>query len=95
MMYKKILLIIISVYKIALYISDTSCPQDYDPHGGPNSKRCKLKQNGRSCNQGDVQCLRRPISLSFNFITLVSNLRVAINSINDMGIDLFTMQSAR
>ena len=39
--------------------------------------------------------MRKPISLSYNFITLVSNLRIAIVNPNDLGINLFTMQSAR
>lgn len=55
-----------------------------------------MKSEARVCpDPQDVECLRRPISLSFNFIALVSNLRIAVTSPNQLGIDLFTMQSAR
>ena len=73
---------------------DTSCPEgyNYDPDGG--SKRCKLNPESRHCpDPRDRQCLRRPVSLSFNFISLVSELRIGIS--DTIGIDLFTMQSAR
>lgn len=70
---------------------DTSCPENYDNEGISTSKRCKLKPESRSCpDPRDTQCSRRPVSLSFNFITLVSDLRIGTAT----GIDLFTMQSA-
>ena len=34
---------------------------------------------------------RKPVSVSYNFITLISNLRVTSSA----GVNLFTMQSAR
>lgn len=58
------------------------------------SKRCKLKPEARACsNPNDLECSRRPISISFNFIALVSELRISVGS--NLGIDLFTMQSAK
>ena len=36
------------------------------------------------------ECLRKPVSISHNFIALISNLRV-----QGQGVNLFTMQSAR
>jgi fibulin 1/2 len=75
---------------------DIDCPQDYEADGLASSKRCKLETTARSCAKTDLPCLRRPVSLSYNFITLVSELRVSVtSSANDLGIDLFTMQSAK
>lgn len=75
---------------------DTSCPPDYEPDGSLSSKRCKLKPSARHCaNAQDVECLRRPVSISFNFIALISDLRVVVTGPSQLGIDLFTMQSAR
>ena len=77
---------------------DTSCPENYDPEAGQaTSKRCKLRPEARrTClSPSDIECSRRPVSLSFNFITLVSDLRIAISGPSRVGIDLFTMQSAR
>jgi fibulin 1/2 len=73
---------------------DTSCPTEYDREQA--SKRCKLRPASRLCSDPqDVTCLRRPVSISFNFIALVSDLRVAVTGPSQLGIDLFTMQSAR
>ncbi len=75
---------------------DIACPANYtSDNGTTTSRRCKLKPVARNCaSTSDLECLRRPVSLSYNFISLVSNLRV-MNSNSDIGIDLFTMQSAR
>jgi len=76
---------------------DISCPQDYEVEGSLSAKRCKLKPEDRLCSDPqNVECLRRPISLSYNFIALISKLRVTVGSgPSQLGIDLFTMQSAR
>lgn len=72
---------------------DVSCPSGYERD--PRGKRCKLTPQGRTClNPQDIQCLRRPVSLSFNFIALVSELRVPVSGPSQLGVDLFTMQSA-
>ena len=53
-----------------------------------------MKAESRNCPEPrDRECLRRPVSISFNFISLVSELRIGIS--DTIGIDLFTMQSAR
>lgn len=74
---------------------DTSCPDQYVQDETINSKRCKLKPEARACPDAtDIDCLRRPVSLSYNFLSLVSELKV-VTSNSVMGIDLFTMQSAQ
>ena len=42
-------------------------------------------------NPGNCSCRRKPVSVSYNFITLISDLRVTSSA----GVNLFTMQSAR
>ena len=66
---------------------DTSCPTGYqkDPDHGSRCKRIN-----RRCRANDNPCLRKPVSISFNFMSLVSNL-----SVSDRGVELFTMQSAK
>ena len=68
---------------------DISCPTDYEPE--PNRKnRCRLINEARNCATTDFDCLRRPVSLSYNFINLVSNTSIP-NTRN--GLNMFTMQS--
>jgi len=66
---------------------DVSCPDGYIKEQGPNH-RCK-KLNKR-CRIGDMDCLKKPVSLSYNFLAIVSKIPVATS-----GLELFTMQSAR
>jgi fibulin 1/2 len=50
------------------------------------ASRCK--RESLYCREGDTECLHLPSSISFNFITFVSNLAIA-----PVGyIDLFTMR---
>ncbi|XP_038110721.1 fibulin-1 isoform X3 [Culex quinquefasciatus] len=50
-----------------------NCPHEYeiDPD---RSNRCR--RTTKYCNPGDTECLRKPTSYSYNFITLVSNMPV-------------------
>lgn len=50
-----------------------NCPVEYeiDPD---RSNRCR--RTTKYCNPGDTECLRKPTSYSYNFITLVSNMPV-------------------
>ncbi|PNF34447.1 Fibulin-1 [Cryptotermes secundus] len=62
-----------------------TCPPNFikDPEHKNRCKRASL-----FCREGDTECLRLPSSISFNFITFVSNL-----AIPPVGyIDLFTMR---
>ena len=67
--------------------ANVGCPQGYKKESA-HSNRCK--RTSRRCRSTDFVCLRKPVSISFNFMSLISNLQVGGN-----GIDLFTMQSAR
>lgn len=69
--------------------TDVSCPADYVPESG-RKHRCRLNDESRRCRTNDVACIRRPVSVSYNFLTLVSNITIP----NQGGINLFTMQSA-
>ena len=88
---------VISAFVLGFKCIDISCPQGYEVEGSLSAKRCKLKPEDRLCSDPqNVECLRRPISLSFNFIALISKLRVTVGAgPSQLGIDLFTMQSAR
>jgi len=50
------------------------------------ASRCK--RESLYCQEGDTECLRLPSSISFNFITFVSNLAIPPAGY----IDLFTMR---
>jgi fibulin 1/2 len=67
---------------------DIRCPTDYESEDG-NLNRCKLADSARRCRIDNLECLRKPVSISHNFISLVSELRVT-----NQGVDLFTMQGA-
>ena len=87
------------IFRLGFKCIDISCPQDYEVEGSLSAKRCKLRPEARLCSDPqDLDCLRRPVSLSYNFISLISKLRVTAVSgsgPSQLGIDLFTMQSAR
>ncbi|TRY72497.1 hypothetical protein TCAL_10380 [Tigriopus californicus] len=67
--------------------NDISCPPDYQREEG-HSRRCRRISS--RCPTDDLACRRKPVSVSYNFIALISNLRV-----QGQGVNLFTMQSAR
>ena len=50
----------------------------------------RCRRTSTKCKSGDLPCLRKPVSISYNFIALISNLRV-----RGAGVNLFTMQSAK
>ncbi|XP_055626577.1 fibrillin-1 isoform X4 [Toxorhynchites rutilus septentrionalis] len=50
-----------------------SCPYEYEIDPDRNN-RCR--RTTKYCNPGDMECLRKPTSYSYNFITLVSNMPV-------------------
>ena len=55
--------------------TDVSCPEHYVPESG-RKHRCRLKDQLRRCRANDVACIRRPVSVSYNFLTLVSNVTI-------------------
>ena len=55
--------------------TDVSCPEHYVPESG-RKHRCRLKDQLRRCRVNDVACIRRPVSVSYNFLTLVSNVTI-------------------
>uniref|UniRef100_A0A1B6DNR4 EGF-like domain-containing protein n=1 Tax=Clastoptera arizonana TaxID=38151 RepID=A0A1B6DNR4_9HEMI len=61
-----------------------TCPSDYT-RDKLHKNRCK--RISMECREGDTECLRKPMSYSFHFITLVSNM-----TINGGALDLFTMR---
>uniref|UniRef100_A0A1B6DFQ8 Fibulin C-terminal Ig-like domain-containing protein n=2 Tax=Clastoptera arizonana TaxID=38151 RepID=A0A1B6DFQ8_9HEMI len=61
-----------------------TCPSDYN-RDKLHKNRCK--RISMECREGDTECLRKPMSYSFHFITLVSNM-----TINGGALDLFTMR---
>ena len=52
---------------------------------------CTLKATFKRTEPLPILARRKPVSVSYNFITLISNLRVTSSA----GVNLFTMQSAR
>ncbi|XP_055595503.1 fibulin-1 isoform X2 [Uranotaenia lowii] len=50
-----------------------NCPYEYEIDPDRNN-RCR--RTTKYCNPGDLECLRKPSSYSYNFITLVSNMPV-------------------
>ncbi|XP_058457725.1 fibulin-1 isoform X3 [Malaya genurostris] len=50
-----------------------NCPHEYEIDPDRNN-RCR--RTTKYCNPGDLECLRKPTSYSYNFITLVSNMPV-------------------
>ena len=67
--------------------NDIACPAGYDKEEG-HDRRCRRRAT--RCRASDIACKRKPVSISYNFIALISNLRV-----QGQGVNLFTMQSAR
>ena len=55
--------------------TDVSCPVDYVPESG-RKHRCRLNDESRRCRTNDIACIRRPVSISYNFLTLVSNVTI-------------------
>uniref|UniRef100_A0A182JMQ3 EGF-like domain-containing protein n=1 Tax=Anopheles atroparvus TaxID=41427 RepID=A0A182JMQ3_ANOAO len=49
------------------------CPYGYR-HDADRRNRCE--RSNRYCNVGDTECIRRPHSYSYNFLTIVSNIPV-------------------
>ena len=50
--------------------TDVKCPPDYEPERN-RRHRCRLTDEARRCAAStDLECTRRPVSLSFNFLTL-------------------------
>lgn len=64
------------------------CPPNYirEPDHRNRCKRAVV-----NCRQGDNECLKAPISYSFNFITLISNMQIPVSG----QLDLFTMRGPR
>lgn len=61
------------------------CPANY-VRDTEHRNRCK--RESLVCQHGDTDCLRAPLSFSYNYITFVSNLRIPASG----QIDLFTMR---
>nr|XP_040234609.2 fibulin-1 isoform X2 [Anopheles coluzzii] len=49
------------------------CPYGYK-HDPDRRNRCE--RSNKYCNTGDMECLRRPHSYSYNFLTIVSNILI-------------------
>ncbi len=47
---------------------DISCPPGYSREEG-HERRCR--KNSLRCPMGDIECKRKPVSISYNFIALV------------------------
>ncbi|KAG8286304.1 hypothetical protein J6590_062807 [Homalodisca vitripennis] len=62
----------------------TACPQDYIKDS-QHANRCK--RITMSCREGDMECLQKPLTYTFHFITLVSNL-----TRSNGPLDLFMMR---
>ena len=62
-----------------------SCPKDYVPESG-RKHRCRLNDGSRRCRANDVACIRRPVSVSYNFLTLVSNITIPNQGDDEMEI---------
>ncbi|CAB4064149.1 FBLN1_2 [Lepeophtheirus salmonis] len=69
--------------------TDVSCPNGYTPEEDTTNKRCR--RISVKCRSQDYSCLRKPVSISYNFISLISNINIRKNG----GINLFEMQSAK
>ncbi|XP_062615867.1 uncharacterized protein LOC134277555 [Saccostrea cucullata] len=58
------------------------CPQVTCPPGfvrtpvGPRRNSVRCKRTSFTCQRGDVQCLTAPISLSYNFLSFPSNIKI-------------------
>ncbi|XP_078340478.1 uncharacterized protein LOC111109147 isoform X2 [Crassostrea virginica] len=67
------------------------CPQVTCPPGfvrapvGPSRNSVRCKRTSFTCQRGDVQCLTAPISLSYNFLSFPSNIKIPT--------DLFAMSA--
>ena len=54
--------------------TDVKCPPDYEPERN-RKHRCRLTDEARRCpSTSDLECIRRPVSLSYNFLTLGKGL---------------------
>ena len=54
--------------------TDVKCPPDYEPERN-RKHRCRLTDEARRCpSTSDLECIRRPVSLSYNFLTLGKEL---------------------
>jgi len=58
-------------------------------HNFFNNFRCKKVNN--KCRMGDMNCLKKPVSLSYNFLAIISSIPVSIISFtfNIMLLNLF------
>ncbi|CAN7940634.1 unnamed protein product, partial [Ixodes pacificus] len=64
------------------------CPPGYI-RDTDHKTRCKRK--ARDCAQGNTTCLDQPVSLSYNYYTLVSNMKIPPSG----KLDFFTMRGPR
>ncbi|KAK7789040.1 hypothetical protein R5R35_010542 [Gryllus longicercus] len=66
------------------------CPAIHCPAGFSKdpSHRNRCKRDHIACHEGDLNCLRRPSSYSYNFISFVSNILIPPTG----HLDLFTMR---
>ncbi|GIY41156.1 uncharacterized protein CEXT_747461 [Caerostris extrusa] len=64
------------------------CPPNY-VRDKDHRNRCKRSQ--RDCSQGGAECLKEPLTYSYNYITFVSNIRLSLSG----QLDLFTMRGPR
>ncbi|CAL1286687.1 unnamed protein product [Larinioides sclopetarius] len=64
------------------------CPPNY-VRDKDHRNRCK--RSSRDCVQGSTECLKEPLSYSYNYITFVSNMRLPLSG----QLDLFTMRGPR
>lgn len=61
-----------------------SCPSGFSRSAlGPRRNSVRCKRLSFTCRQGDVECLTAPLSLSYNFLTFPTNVKVPT--------DLFSM----
>ncbi|GFY38322.1 uncharacterized protein TNIN_270692 [Trichonephila inaurata madagascariensis] len=64
------------------------CPPNY-VRDKDHRNRCK--RSSRDCVQGSAECLKDPLSYSYNYITFVSKMRLPLSG----QLDLFTMRGPR
>ncbi|XP_055933014.1 fibulin-1-like isoform X2 [Argiope bruennichi] len=64
------------------------CPPNY-VRDKDHRNRCK--RSSRDCVQGSAECLKEPLTYSYNYITFVSNMRLPLSG----QLDLFTMRGPR
>ncbi|KFM82523.1 hypothetical protein X975_05963, partial [Stegodyphus mimosarum] len=61
------------------------CPPNYFRD---KDHRNRCKQSHRECQERDTECFKKPLSISYNYITFVSNIRIPASG----QLDLFTMR---